>query len=159
MYLVMSLLVLQLQAAEPAPPPATSLDRIRQGLEAPLTTVTVASSNPDTPLIFRLDVRDRPLPYEHLWQGDAVSAHVRPVRGLTHHEFLEQVTPDFFRATSMYPCCPVLPLINLLAKKLKTKEGAQAGARAEVKKALKEYQDALAAERSRAVTPTASVSR
>jgi hypothetical protein len=52
-----------------------------------------------------------------------------------------------------------LPAINLLAKKLKTKEHAQARARAEVKKALKEYQDALAAERSRAITPAASVSR
>jgi hypothetical protein len=147
MHLVMSLLLLQVQAAEPVPPPATSLDRIRKGLETPVATVTVESSNPDVPLIFRLEVRERPLPYEHLWQGDAVSAHVRPVRGLTHHEFLEQVTPDLFRATSMYPCCPVLPVINLLAKKLKTKERAQARARAEVKKALKEYQDALAAER------------
>ena len=47
----------------------------------------------------------------------------------------------------MYPCCPVLPLINLLAKKLKSNDRAQARAREEVKKALKEYQDALAAQR------------
>ncbi len=133
------------QPAEPAP--AVSLDRIRRGLEEPPSTVTVLSTDPTLPLVFRMDINQRPLPYEHLWQGDSVSAHVRPVRGLTHHEFLEQVTPDFFRATSMYPCCPVLPLINFLAKKLKTKERAQSKAREEVKKALKEYQDALAAER------------
>ena len=133
------------QPAEPAP--AVSLDRIRRGLEEPPSTVTVLSTDPTLPPVFRMDINQRPLPYEHLWQGDAVSAHVRPVRGLTHHEFLEQVTPDFFRATSMYPCCPVLPLINLLAKKLKSKERAQARAREEVKKALKEYQDALAAQR------------
>ena len=133
------------QPAEPAP--AVSLDRIRRGLEEPPSTVTVLSTDPTLPPVFRMDIKERPLPYEHLWQGDFVSAHVRPVRGLTHHEFLEQVTPDFFRATSMYPCCPVLPVIKLLAKKLNTKEGAQARAREEVKKALKEYQDALAAER------------
>ncbi len=52
-----------------------------------------------------------------------------------------------FRATSMYPCCPVLPVINFLTGKLKSKDGGQAKAREEVKKALKEYQDALAAER------------
>ena len=133
------------QPAEP--PPAVSLDRIRRGLEEPPSTVTVLSTDPTLPPVFRMEIKERPQPYEHLWQGDFVSAHVRPVRGLTHHEFLEQVTPDLFRATSMYPCCPVLPVINLLAKKLKTRERDQARARAEVKQALKEYQDALAAER------------
>jgi hypothetical protein len=137
MYLVMSLLLLQMQAAEPAPPPATSLDRIRKGLETPVATVTVESSNPDVPLIFRLEVRERPLPYEHLWQGDAVSAHVRPVRGLTHHEFLEQVTPDLFRSTSMYPCCPVLPLLAKL-RKTGPDKNAEAKARLQVKKELQE---------------------
>ena len=47
----------------------------------------------------------------------------------------------------MYPCCPVLPVLNFLAGKLKSKDGGQSKAREEVKKALKEYQDALAAER------------
>ena len=133
------------QPAEPAP--AVSLDRIRRGLEEPPSTVTVLSTDPTLPPVFRMDIKERPLPYEHLWQGDFVSAHVRPVRGLTHHEFLEQVTPDYFRATSMYPCCPVLPVLNFLAGKLKTKDGARSKARAEVKKALKEYRDAFAAER------------
>jgi hypothetical protein len=133
------------QPAEPAP--AVSLDRIRRGLEEPPSTVTVSSTDPTLPPVFRMEIKERPLPYEHLWQGDFVSAHVRPVRGLTHHEFLEQVTPDLFRATSMYPCCPVLPVINLLGRKLKNKDGAQSKARAEVKKALKEYQDAHVPER------------
>ncbi len=55
-----------------------------------------------------------------LWQGDFASAHIRPIRGLTHHEFLEQVTPDLFRATAMYPCCDVLPAVNFLRKKLRS---------------------------------------
>jgi hypothetical protein len=137
MHFVMSLLLLQVQAAEPAPPQATSLDRIRKGLETPVATVTVESSTPDVPLIFRLEVRERPLPYEHLWHGDAVSAHVRPVRGLTHHEFLEQVTPDLFRSTSMYPCCPVLPLLAKL-RKTGPDKNAEAKARLQVKKELQE---------------------
>jgi hypothetical protein len=131
----------------PEPAPAVSLDRIRRGLEEPPSTVTGLSSDPTLPPVFRMDIKQRPLPYEHLWQGDYSSAHVRPVRGLTHHEFLEQVTPDFYRATSMYPCCPVLPVLNFLKGKIKTKDGAQAKARAEVKKALQEYLDAAAAER------------
>ena len=137
MYLVMSLLLLQAQAVEPAPPPATSLDRIRQGLEAPLATVTVASSNPDVPLIFRLEVRDRPLPYEHLWDQGAVPSYVRPTRTLHHHEFLGQVTPDLFRSTSVYPCCPVLPLLAKL-RKTGPDKNAEAKARLQVKKELQE---------------------
>ena len=127
---------------------ATSLERIRQALEEPQTTVTIVSNDPSLPPVFRMDIERRPLPFEHLWQGDYVSAHVRPVRGLTHHEFLEQVTPDFFRATSMYPCCPVLPAFRYIGNKLgPTRRESEAKARAEVKKALKEFQDAVASER------------
>ncbi len=147
MHLLMALLLCtqdpaQAQAApaQAAEPPAdVSLERIRRGLESPPATVTVRSSDPNLPPIFRLEVRERPLPYKHLWQGDFASAHVRPIRGLTHHEFLEQVTPDLFRGTAMYPCCGnVLPAINLLLKTLKSNDG-QAKARLEVKKALKEF--------------------
>ena len=144
MHLALTLL-LELQTpsapAQPAEPAAAvSLDRIRRGLESPPATVMVRSSDPNLPPIFRLEVRKRPLPYEHLWQGDFASAHIRPTRGLTHHEFLEQVTPDFFRATSMYPCCPVLPAINFLRKRIRSGDG-QAKARLEVKKALKDFLD------------------
>jgi hypothetical protein len=123
------------QPAEPAP--AVSLDRIRRGLEEPPSTVTVSSTDPTLPPVFRMEIKQRPLPYEHLWDGDFVSAHVRPVRGLTHHEFLEQVTPDLFRSTSMYPCCPVLPLLAKLRKSGPDKN-AEAKARLQVKKELHE---------------------
>jgi hypothetical protein len=148
MHLLMALLLCtqdpaQAQAA-PAqtaePPPPVSLERIRRGLESPPTTVTVRLSDPNLPPIFRLEVRERPLPYEHLWQGDWVSAHVRPFRGLTHHEFVEQVTPEIFRGTVMYPCCPVLPAVNFLLNKLKNDDG-RAKARLEVMKALKDFRE------------------
>jgi len=151
MHLLIALMLADQTQQAPPPPaepaPVVSLERIRRGLEEPPSTVTVLSSDPTLPPIFRMDIKERPLPYEFLWEGNYASAHVRPVRGLTHHEFLEQVTPDLFRATSMYPCCPVLPVLNFLAGKLKSKDGGQAKARAEVKKALQEYQEALAAER------------
>jgi hypothetical protein len=47
----------------------------------------------------------------------------------------------------MYPCCPVLPVLNFLTGKLKSKDGGQAKARTEVKKALQDYLEAQAAER------------
>ena len=140
------------QPAEPAS--AVSLDRIRRGLEEPLSTVTVLSTDPTLPPIFRMDIKERPLPYEHLWQGDSISAHVRPVRGLTHHEFLEQVTPDLFRSTSMYPCCPVLPLLAKL-RKTGPDKNAEAKARLQVKKELQE----LLESNTRSATPTPSVSK
>jgi len=140
------------QSAEPSP--AVSLDRIRRGLESPPATVTVPSSDPNLPPIFRLEIRERPLPYEHLWQGDFASAHIRPIRGLTHHEFLEQVTPDLFRATSMYPCCPVLPAINFLRKTLRNDDD-RSKARLEVLKALKEFRDQQQKEKANQRLPDA----
>ena len=134
-------LLLQAQAPEATPPPATSLDRIRRGLDTPPASVTVASSNPDLPTIFRLEIRARPLPYEHLWDQGSVPSYVRPTRPLYHHEFLEQVTPDLFRATSMYPCCPVLPLLAKLVRSGPNKE-AEAKARLEVKKELQQLLEA-----------------
>jgi hypothetical protein len=148
MHLLMALLLCaqtrdQAQAAPaqaPEPAPAVSLERIRRGLESPPATVTVRSSDPNLPPIFRLDVRERPLPYEHLWQGDYASTHIRTFRGLVHHEFLEQVTPEIFRGTVLYPCCDVLPALNFLRKKLKSNDG-QAKARLEVMKALREFRE------------------
>jgi hypothetical protein len=148
MHLLMALLLVaqtqdQAQAAAaqaPEPAPAVSLERIRRGLESSPATVTVRSSDPNLPPIFRLEVRERPLPYQHLWQGDFVSAHVRPIRGLTHHEFLEEVTPDLFRATALYPCCNVLPAVSHVLKKPKSNDG-RAKARLEVMKALREFRE------------------
>ena len=102
--------------------------------------MTVLASSPDRPPVFRLEIRDRPLPYEHLWERDWVPAYVRPTRPLYHHEFLGQVTPDLFRATALHPCCDVLPLLNKL-RKTGPDRNAETKARLEVKQALKEFLD------------------
>jgi hypothetical protein len=158
MHLVMTLL-LQLQGppatAPPAqPPPPVSLDRIRQGLESPPATVTVLASSPDLPLVFRLEIRERPLPYEHLWERDWVPSYIQPTRGLYHHEFLEQVTPDFFRSGMLYPCCPVLPLLNKLRKRGPDRQ-AETRARVEVKQALKAFLDQQKEQEKRQRAPEA----
>jgi len=128
------------QPAEVAP--ATSLERIRQGLEQPPATIMIQSADPTMPPIFRMEIRDRPLPYDHLWERDWVPSYVRPTRGLYHHEFLDQVTPDFFRATSVYPCCPVLPVVSFIRGKLgKPSSAGESKAKLEVKKALKDFLD------------------
>jgi hypothetical protein len=141
MHLVIALL-LQVQApsTQAQPAEATSLDRIRQALESPPATVSVRSSSPDLPLVFRLEIRERPLPYEHLWRKTLVPAYVRPTRPLYHHEFLLQVTPELFRATAVHPCCDVLPLLNKLRKKGPDRD-AESKARLEVKTALKQFLD------------------
>ena len=137
----------QAQTVEPAP--AVSMERIRRGLEEPPSTITVLSNDPTVPVVFRLEIKERSLPYEHLWEGNYESAHVRPVRGLTHHEFLEQVTPDLFRSTSMYPCCPVLPLINLLRGKSDSENREKAAkVRAGIKKEVQAIIDANAAKKA-----------
>ena len=64
------------QPAEVAP--ATSLERIRQGLEQPPAAIMIQSADPNLPPIFRLEIRDRPLPYDHLWERDWVPSYVRP---------------------------------------------------------------------------------
>jgi hypothetical protein len=158
MHLVMTL-VLQLQAAapeaQPAPPAAVSLDRIRQGLESPPATVTVLSTSPDLPPVFRLEIRERPLPYEHLWKRDWVPAYVKPTRGLYHHEFLAEVTPEIFRGVALHPCCPVLPLLNKLRKTGDNKKAATAAARLEVKQTLKAFLEAQKAQEQRQREPEA----
>jgi hypothetical protein len=152
MHLVLTLLLQGQTPATPSQPgaPPVSLDRIRRGLEEPTPTVTVSSSNPDLPPVFRMEVNERQLEYEHLWLRDFAPAYVRPTRPIDHHEFLEQVTPDLFRGTAMHPCCPVLPGLDFLRRKLTGSDGNQSGeskARRQVKKALAEFLEAQKTEK------------
>ena len=147
MHVMLALLLLQAQPAtvppsESAPP--VSLERIRRGLESPPATVTVVSSSPDLPPVFRMEVRERPLPYEHLWQEDSLTpTYVRPTRPIYHHEFLGSVTPDLFRATALHPCCDVMPALEAAGGFLKRgfRKSSESRARREVQKALKEFMD------------------
>jgi len=126
------------QTAEPVQAPAVSLERVRRGLEQPPATLTILSSDPNLPPVFRLEVRERPLAVENLWQRDWVPAYVQPFRTYYHQEFLAGVTPELFRSTAMHPCCNVGPLLRLFQKKGASKS-AETKARREVKEAHAQY--------------------
>ena len=58
-----------------------------------------------------------------------------------HHEFLERVTPEEFRAATLYPIgIPVLQVVDFLVKEIKTanRKKGEANAREEVRRALEE---------------------
>jgi hypothetical protein len=137
----LSALLLQGQPPAPATPSVpVSLERIRRGLEAP--DVTIRRTDPGLPPLFRIDVQERFLRYEHLWKDESITpAFVRPSRGLVHHEFLEQVTPDLFRGTALHPCCDLLPLVTSAWDKLRRAKHArdESKARQEVQRALAEF--------------------
>jgi hypothetical protein len=138
------LLLLQAQPAAPPPEPSlpVSLERIRRGLESPPGTVTVTSSAPGLPPVFRMEVQEQSLEYEHLWQdGSLTPAYVRPTRNLYQHEFLGAVTPDLFRATAVHPCCDVLPAIEYVGRTLRQglRKSSESRARREVRKAIEEH--------------------
>jgi hypothetical protein len=55
------------------------------------------------------------------------------------HEFLEKVTPELFRGPTLYPVgVPVVPLVELLGKQIRTaqRKSAEGRAREEVRLAL-----------------------
>jgi hypothetical protein len=91
------------QQPEAAAPPNVSIERIRQGLERPGIRLTPpVAAEP----VFRVQVRERPLRFAPLWEDvSMVPAYVHPRQPLEHYEFLRLVTPEEFRAGTLYPCC------------------------------------------------------
>jgi hypothetical protein len=137
--------ILTLMLAQ-APPAAESaevarLERIRRELaEAPAITVLPAT-RAEGP-VFRVTVQARkPLP--PLWDNwSAVPTNIRPWFRSYHHEFLEQVTPEYFRSATLYPIGFVnTQMIEFLVKKIKAlnRKMGEAAARREVQQALEEF--------------------
>jgi hypothetical protein len=141
--LVLQLWSLLLHGQPPAPDMSSmpvSLERIRRELETP--EVTIRATDPTLPPLFRVEVQDRFLRYEHLWKDESLTpTYVRPSRGVVHHEFLGQVTPDLFRGTTQHPCCDVLPLVTSAWDKLHRakRRRDESKARQEVHRALEEF--------------------
>ena len=116
------------------------LDRIRRALaEAPAITVLPATRTEGT--VFRITVFGRK-PDRSLWvDWSVVPSYVRPPMPAYHFEFLEQVTPEEFRASTLYPVgIPVLPTVGFLARQIKAanRKRQEANAKEEVRKALEE---------------------
>ena len=117
---------------------AAKMERIRKAL-AETPAIVVTSPPPRDGPVFRVTIHG-PRPDPPVWEAwSSVPSYIRPPMKLHHHEFLEQVTPDVFRAATLYPLgVPVVPVIELLGKQIKTarRKAAEARAREEVRRAL-----------------------
>jgi hypothetical protein len=96
-------LCLQAQAVEVQRPEAATapdLERIRHALERPKID---SIEDRDVP-VFRIYIREHPLPAQRLWTDETLRPlYVRTYFPLNHQEFLATVTPEEFRAATLYP--------------------------------------------------------
>ncbi|SRR6266540_564882 len=134
-------LTLMLAQAQPAEAgEAARLERLRRALtEAPAITVPPPTHAEGG--VFRVTVLGRK-PANPLWvDWSAVPSYVRPRFPSYHYEFLQQVTPEEFRAGTLYPQgIPVDQVVRFLVKQIKSanRKGQEANAKEEVRKALEE---------------------
>jgi hypothetical protein len=120
---------------------AANLERIRRALAEPPAIALTSPPPPDGP-VFRVNVH-APKPDRPVWEAwSAVPSYVRPSMPIDHYEFLLQVTPEAFRGVTLHPIgVPVVPLVELLGKQIRTaqRKSAEARAREEVRRALEEF--------------------
>jgi hypothetical protein len=120
---------------------AAQIERIRRALtEASAITAPPVTGADGT--VFRMTVYGRK-PEQPLWEEwSAVPSYVRPQFPSYHYEFLQQVTPEAFRAGTLYPGAvspiPLGRVIQILAKQIKAanRKRQEANAREEVRQAL-----------------------
>lgn len=136
-------LALALMLAQSLPPEAgdaAKMARIRRQLADP-PAIVVSLPAAREGLVFRVTVYGRK-PARPIWEDlSAVPAYVRPPFPPYHFEFLQQVTPEQFRAGTLYPTgIPLLTLAEVLARQIKiaNRKKQETRAREEVKKALEE---------------------
>lgn len=137
------------QSAPADQPDAAALERIRKALARPALFQIARTTKPDARPVFRVAVQAR-MPDAPPWIDWAtVPSYIRPYHTLYHNEFLMQVTPQAYRAGTMYPGAigiDVVPIIQAVAKQIEA-----ANRRKQEKAARKEVREALAdLERARA---------
>lgn len=139
----MSAVFLTLVLAQAAPPDAAEaarLERIRKALtEAPAIAVLTATRAGGP--MFRITVFGRK-PDPPLWvDWSAIPTYIRPKAPPVHFEFLMQVTPEEFRAGTLFPSgVDFVPVVGFLANQIKAvnRKRQEANAKEEVRKALEE---------------------
>ena len=135
----LTLLLAQSLPAEAAD--AAKLERIRRQLADPPAVVVSSPSAREEP-VFRVTVHGHK-PEKPPWTDlSGVPPYIHPPAPTYHYEFLLQVTPEEFRAGTLYPVgVPVVPLVELLAKGIRTaqRKAAKAHAREEVRRAFEEF--------------------
>ena len=116
------------------------LERIRRALAEP-PAVTIAPPVRRDGLVFRVTVH-APQPEKPMWDDwSNVPSYIRPNMPLYHYEFLQQVTPEAFRAGTFATVgLPIGTLLELLGKQISIahRKSQEERAREEVRKALEE---------------------
>lgn len=98
------------QAATPAGQDDTALRRIRQALaEPPPVLTTQAPADDANTRVFRVKIRGWTFTFPAWHEDSTVPSYVRPTMPPVHFEFLQQVTPEFFRSSVLYPGAPRTP--------------------------------------------------
>jgi hypothetical protein len=127
---------------------AAQLDRIRDALAQAPAIAMPAQADDSGKMVFRVKIQMWTLK-GHPWDQDATSvpAYVRPRMPLAHYEFLKMVTPEAFRASTLYG--PVVgvgfdPVIVKNAFNAARRALAERSARDEVRRALEAYLQARA---------------
>jgi hypothetical protein len=119
----------------------TDLDRIRKALDRPPAITTEGGTDASGRPVFRMSVR-APGPEKPLWDAwTNVPSYIRPNMPGDHYYFLQMVTPEEFRAGTLYPMAiPVGPLLELIGRHLASphRKSQQERARDEVRQALAE---------------------
>ena len=119
---------------------AAKMERIRKALAETPAIVVTSPLTREGP-VFRVTIH-APMPDRPMWEvWSPVPSYIRPPTRLYHHRFLEKITPEAFRAPTLYPVgVPVVPLLELLGKQIRTahRKTAEARAREEVRRALEE---------------------
>ena len=153
--LCLTLLLAQTVTTPPESTDAAQIARIRKAL-AELPVLETRRIERDDRPVFRLEVTgrkpDKPLSDDL----GVVPPYIRTPMPLYHHEFMSQVTPDFFRASVLYPgypttpygslsiSVPLMPLFEATAKglaRIKRRRREEA-AREEVRRAIEDRQRA-----------------
>lgn len=136
-------------AAAPTTVPATELDRIRDAVAAtPAITIPVDPVETGK-TVFRVRIQAWTFT-GHPWDQDAKSVpdYVRPTMPLAHYEFLSMVTPEAFRASTLYHPMASVSFDPVVVKKLFTqwrRAVAERNAREEVRRDMAAYLQARAA--------------
>ncbi len=144
---------------------SADLQRIREALVYPEPPIETSIVNEGGKPVYRLEIRRTPAP--PVWeQPFPVPSYIRPSMPIYHSEFLQQVTPEEFRASVLYPNAPTtpyggigigIPIIPAVQAFLKgwtaeSRVNRENNARAEVRDALQELDRAR---RAAGLTPVA----
>lgn len=128
------------QALSGPPADAKQLARIRKALaEPPAIAVPLTASREG--FVFRVTVH-APQPRKPMWDDwSNVPSYIRPNMPLYHYDFMQQVTPEEFRAGTFATVgLPVGQLLELLGRHISVahRKSQEEHARDEVRRALEE---------------------